>query len=54
MGECAEILLPVVFSQSGIENEIDKKANGITNGVSPGWFEEQLDDDLKWSFALER
>ncbi|KAI4377012.1 hypothetical protein MLD38_014709 [Melastoma candidum] len=23
-------------------------------GSSPDWFEEQLDDDLKWSFALER
>ncbi|EOY30017.1 S-adenosyl-L-methionine-dependent methyltransferases superfamily protein isoform 2 [Theobroma cacao] len=51
MGEAAEIFYPNGFSK--ICNGTTKQNLDETHQFDSSWFEETIDDDLKWSFALK-
>jgi thermospermine synthase len=60
MGEAVEIFLSNGFStfyekkdQNIINNNITNN-NNINNNNDSSWYEEVIDEDLKWSFALNR
>jgi hypothetical protein len=53
MGEAPELHYVNSFSKFGHDDQIEQHlANNYDHDFS--WYEEVIDDDLKWSFALNR
>ena len=52
MGEAVEIFIANNNGFSNFYEKTDQKIN--TNVEDSCWYEEVIDDDLKWSFALNR
>lgn len=50
MGEAVEI----VHAINGFSKNCYEEADHLSDNDSSCWYEEILDDDLKWSFALNR
>ena len=49
MGEAVEI-----FLANGFPSFYEKSDQKLNNHKDSSWYEEVIDDDLKWSFALNR
>jgi hypothetical protein len=56
MGEAVEFFHANGYA-NGYSNGFSKnceETNQLDNIIACSWYEEQIDDDLKWSFALKR